>query len=197
MRVRLLLLVVAALVAAFFVGQPAQADPVSTTDPGAVMPTESYLTTADTAAIRGILAEGRSPLPWWTISAFAASHPDFDIAGYLAVVWAESSLGRGCDYKCNPGSIKGGSVGRIWRDLRIGVSPAGYNVYCNMYEGQRAAIRLIYDAGYNAHLAAHDWWGFANRYYGRYVPGINGYVANLKAAHARVVKMAAAYGAVW
>jgi hypothetical protein len=66
-----------------------------------------------------------------------------------------------------------------------------------MYWGQRAAIRLIYETGYNARLAAHDWWGFANRYYGRTVAGISGYVANLRAAHNRFVKTAALYGAAW
>ena len=151
----------------------------------------------DELAVKGILADHGSPLPWWTICAFFDTHPQFDIASYLAVMWAESSLGKTCDYKHNPGSIKGGPVGTVWRDLRIGVSPAGYNVYRSIYDGQRAAIRLIYDTGYNAQLAAHDWWGFANRYFGRNVPGISRYVANLRAAHGIIVRKAAAHGAVW
>lgn len=150
----------------------------------------------DEIAVKGILEHHGSPLPWWIIVAFKDTHPQFDIAGYLAVMWAESSLGKTCDYKHNPGSIKGGSVGTVWRDLRIGVSPAGYNVYASMYDGQRAAIRLIW-AHYNADLAAGDWRGFANRYYGVGVAGISRYVANLEAAHALIVKEAEEWGAVW
>lgn len=175
------LILAALIIAAFFVG------PVKATDP----------TGLDSDAIRGILSDARSPLPWWTIVAFKDTHPQFDIAGYLAVMWAESSLGKTCDYKHNPGSIKGGSVGTVWRDLRVGVSPAGYNIYRTIYDGQRAAIRLIYDCGYNAMLAAEDWWGFSNRYYGAGVPGISRYVANLRAAHALIVKEARNYGVQW
>jgi hypothetical protein len=110
---------------------------------------------------------------------------------------AESSLGRACDYKHNPGSIRGGPVGTVWRDLRIGVSPRGYNVYPDLYSGQRAAIRLIYDRGYNALLVAHSWEAFANRYFGRGVPGKAAYIRTLRAAHASLVKEAARYGAKW
>ncbi|MFA5448112.1 MAG: hypothetical protein WC233_07525 [Sphaerochaeta sp.] len=195
MRVRLLLLVVAALVAAFFVGQPAQADPVPATDPGVVTPTESYLTTADTAAIRGILAEGRSPLPWWTISAYKYNNPGFDVAGLLAILNAESSLGRGCDYKCNPGSIKGGPVGSLWRDLRIGTSPAGYNVYPDLRAGLRAAILLIH-THYSKALASGNWYR-VGAYYGREVDGYSGWLRDVKVSRARYVRMAARYGAVW
>ena len=151
----------------------------------------------DELAVRGILQEHGSPLPWWTIVAFKDTHPQFDIAGYLAVMWAESSLATTCDYKHNPGSIRGGSVGTVWRDLRIGVSPAGYNVYKSIYDGQRAAIRLVWDCGYNAQLAAEDWWGFANRYYGAGVAGISRYVTNLEAAHGMIVKEAREWGVVW
>jgi len=188
MRRRLILLLIgAALIGGLFVGQ-ASAEPLYSQ--------EVTGPSLDELAVKGILADHGSPLPWWTICAFKDTHPAFDIAGYLAVMWAESSLGKTCDYKNNPGSIKGGSVGTVWRDLRIGVSPAGYNVYRSIYDGQRAAIRLIYDCGYNADLAAEDWWGFANRYYGRGVPGISGYVANLRAAHDLIVKEAREYGAL-
>jgi hypothetical protein len=175
----ILALLLAACLVAFFV-PPAQA-----------------WTDQDTVALRGILSAHRSPLPPWTVEAFAALHPDFDVAGFLAVMWAESSLGYACDYKQNPGSIKGGPVGTVWRDLRTGVSPRGYNVYASIYDGQRAAIRLLYDRGYNAVLAAHDWWRFANRYYGAGVAGIGQYVANLKAAHAQLVKEAAQFEVTW
>jgi hypothetical protein len=169
-------LVLVALVAAFFV-------------------LESPALAGDREAVYGILAKHKSPLPAETIVAFAESHPEFDIAGYLAVMWAESSLGKGCDYKCNPGSIRGGKVGSLWRDARIGVSRAGYNVYPDIYTGQRAAIRLLWERGYNELLAADNWWGFANRYYGRGVPGIGRYVANLRAAHSIIVREAAQWGA--
>jgi hypothetical protein len=189
MRRRLILLLIgAALIGGLFVGQ-ASAEPLYSQ--------EVTGPSLDELAVKGILADHGSPLPWWTICAFKDTHPAFDIAGYLAVMWAESSLGKTCDYKNNPGSIKGGSVGTVWRDLRIGVSPAGYNVYRSIYDGQRAAIRLIYDCGYNADLAAEDWWGFANRYYGRGVPGISRYVANLEAAHTMIVKEAREYGTLW
>ena len=189
MRRRLILLLIgAALIGGLFVGQ-ASAEPLYSQ--------EVTGPSLDELAVKGILADHGSPLPWWTICAFKDTHPAFDIAGYLAVMWAESSLGKTCDYKNNPGSIKGGSVGTVWRDLRIGVSPAGYNVYRSIYDGQRAAIRLIYDCGYNAMLAAEDWWGFANRYYGAGVPGISRYVANLKAAHDIIVQEAAEWGVVW
>ena len=157
---------------------------------------KAEISPADKAAVEGILAAHHSPLPAYTIVAFAEDHPDFDIAGYLSVMWAESSLG--CAGRLNnPGSIKGGAVGSVWRDLRVGANARGYNRYASIYDGQRAAIRLLYDRGYNTQLAAGDWWGFANRYYGRGVPGIGGYVANLKAAHGILVKEAAGYEALW
>lgn len=152
----------------------------------------------DKLAVEGILSKYRSPLPEWTILAFKQSHEDFDIAGYLTVMWCESSLGTNCGIATNnPGGIKGGPVGTVWRDLRVGVGKRGFNLYANMYDGQRAAIRLIYDKGYNAQLAAHDWTGFGNRYYGKGVPGLARYIRNLKAAHKILVAEAAKYGAIW
>jgi hypothetical protein len=151
---------------------------------------------ADQAALEGILAAHHSPMPAYTIAAFADLHPDFDIGGFLAVMWAESSLGTAGRLN-NPGSIKGGAPGSLWRDLRVGTSRSGYNRYGTMRDGTRAAIRLIYDRGYIALLSAHDWWGFANRYYGRGVPGIGRYVANLRAAHRIIIKEAANHGATW
>jgi hypothetical protein len=128
-----------------------------------------------------------SQLPSFTIGAFSRAHPDFDVSGFLAVMWAESSLGTTCDYKHNPGSIKGGAIGSPWRDLRTGVSRNGYNIYPDMYTGQRAAILLIYSR-YNSVLANHQWSAFCNRYYGAGIPGIGGYRANIIAAHALAAK---------
>lgn len=158
---------------------------------------DDYLTTVDTAAIRGILQKYDSPLPWWTIAAFKYNCPSFDAAGFLAVAWAESSLGKGCDYKNNPGSIKGGPPGALWADLSLGRSPAGYNIYPDLRAGTRAMIHLLMERGYNQVLASHDFRRFANRYYGRHVPGLEGYLRNLCSAHARIVSDAARYGADW
>lgn len=188
-RLLLVLAVAAALLGGLFVA-PAQA-----------------LTDADRAAVRGILAEYRSPLPPWTIEAFAESHPDFDLAGYLAVMFCESRLGTigGSARYNNPGNIKfcgwmDPADLRVWLRWQNGAwySPeqGWYGTYPSMYWGQRAAIRLIYDAGYNAQLAAHDWRGFARRYYGS-GPGLEQYIRNLRAAHALMVRKAAAYGAGW
>lgn len=162
----------------------------------------------DELAVKGILADHGSPLPWWTICAFAESHPDFSIAAYLAVMWCESSLGTtgGSARYNNPGNIKWGGWmdpddSRVWYRWMNGSwycpGQGTYGTYPSMYWGQRAAIRLIYDAGYNADLAAEDWWGFSNRYYGAGVPGISRYVANLEAAHKLIVKEAREYGTLW
>jgi hypothetical protein len=150
----------------------------------------------DREAVYGILQAHKSPLPAETILAFAANNPEFDIAGYLAVAWAESSLGTAGRLN-NPGSIRGGTPGTVWRDLRIGATRSGYNRYATIYDGQRALIRLLWERGYNERLRTHQWQAFANRYYGRGVPGIRMYLRNLKAAHARLVREAAQWGASW
>jgi hypothetical protein len=179
---RRLLVLVAVLVAAFFM---------------LASPALAYQDAPETAAIRGILQAHDSPMPWWTISAYAHSHPDFDVASLLAVAWAESSLGKGARSHRNVGSIKGGPVGSLWRDLRIGVTRSGYNIYPDMRAGTRALIYLLMERGYNAQLAAGDFWGFARRYYGANIPGIARYVANLQAAHGIIVREAATYGLDW
>lgn len=133
--------------------------------------------------VQQVLTKFGSPLPSWTIGAFSRAHPDFDVAGYLAVAWAESSLGKDCGIATNnPGCIKGGPVGSVWRDLRVGTR-RGFNLYASLYDGQRALIRLLYDRGYNASLASHDWWGFSARYYGAGVSGRSAYTRNLRRAH--------------
>ncbi|NLX20690.1 MAG: hypothetical protein GXY55_03325 [Phycisphaerae bacterium] len=163
--------------------------------------------TADSAALRAIYAKAHSPLPWWTPAAFKASHPDFDCAAFCAVLQCESSLGTtgGSARYNNPGNIKF----KGWRepdDPKVWLRWMNGSWYCpgqgtygtfpSMYWGQRAAIRLIYDCGYNAMLADEDWWGFANRYYGAGVPGISRYVSNLRTAHDLIVKEAREYGAL-
>jgi hypothetical protein len=160
----------------------------------------------DTLAIQGILAKYKSPLPWWTISAFHTAHPDFDLSGYFTVMSAESSLGTtgGSHTYNNPGNLRPakGST-KIWQTLATGQwfcpGQGWYNVYPDMYTGQRAAIRLIYDSDhhYNALLAAHKWEAMASIYYGAGVAGLAGYIKSLKAVHARIVKEAAKYGASW
>lgn len=174
-------------------------------EPEVETPVEPELT-PDQMAIRAILAQYHSPLPCWTIEAFAQSHADFDIAGYLAVMMCESTLGTkgGSARNNNPGNLKFGGWRapddpKVWLRWMNGYwySPGQgiYGSYPSMYWGQRSSIRLIYDTGYNAQLAAHDWWGFANRYYGAGVTSV--YVTNLQAAHDRFVRAAAKYGAVW
>jgi hypothetical protein len=138
------------------------------------MPTNAlaYEDTADTQAIRGILLAHRSPLPWWTVAAFKNQHPDFDVAGYLAVMQSESGMGTtgGSARYNNPGNIKfcgwrAPGDPKVWLLWQCGSwyckGQGWYGVYSSMYWGQRAAIRLIYDTGYNAQLAAHDWEGFS------------------------------------
>ena len=182
----------AVLVAAFFM--PANA--------------RAYVDSPDTVAIQGILQEHHSPLPWWTVAAFKASHSDFDVAGYLAVMEAESSMGRtgGSARYCNPGNIKfcgwrAPDDPKVWLRWQCGSwyckGQGYYGRYPTMYWGQRAAIRLIYDAGYNRQLAAHDWDGFSKRYYGTNVKGRSSYIADLRAAHNRIVQEARAYGVAW
>ena len=172
-----------------FCAQPAEASP-----------------TPDAIAVQKFLKNHKSPLPWWTIAAFKEAHPDFDIAGYLTVIWCESSLGTtgGSARYNNPGNIKymQGSD-KFWHKLAVGKwlcpGQGWYNRYLDIYTGQRAAIRLIYDSKYhyNTLLAAHDWEGFAAIYYGEKVAGLAQYTANLEAAHALIVREAARYGVSW
>ena len=196
-------IVVLALLIGGFMGDPADADSPNLKLPG---PKPIPAKSVDQLAIEGILAKHKSPLPSWTIVAFAQNHPDFDIAGYLTVVWCESSLGTtGGSFKHNnPGNIKymEGSD-KIWHTLATGKwyckGQGWYNEYPDMYTGQRAVIRLLYDgkSGYNRLLADHEWTRFGRTYYGAGVPGLNQYLKNLKSAHARIVKEAATYGAQW
>jgi hypothetical protein len=153
-----------------------------------------YQDMPDYQAICAIYSAARSPLSPETVAAYKYLHPDFDVAGYLAIITAESGLGTSCDYKCNPGSLKASS-GTPWGDLGIGRSPRGYAIYGSLYDGQRAAILLI-ATRYNAALSGHDWWS-VGRFYGHGVPGYWQWLANVKAAHARYVRIGAGYGCSW
>jgi len=132
----------------------------------------------------------------YTPVCFWRGHRDFDIAGWLAVVWAETNLARDSFARNtrNIGCIRGGSAERLWRQLRVGTHN-GYNVYLDWYTGQRAHIRLIYDLGYNDALRRHDWRAFAQRYYGSWYP--ESYIRTLQTAHDRIVAMALARGLRW
>ena len=148
-----------------------------------------------------------SSLPPDTIYWFWRSHQDtFDIASYLTVVWCESNLGTTGYSKLwnNPGNIKPSNYPGIWQQLATGsgTTPDGQslNKYPDIYTGQRAVIRLLHDYNNNFYmqkLMNHDWRGFANVYYGKNVPGIEGYIVNLQGAHTHIVKDAAAAGFKW
>ena len=143
-----------------------------------------------------------SPLPAYTIYWFWRAHPDFDIAGYLTVMAAESSLGTtgGSRRYNNPGNLKPSQASNPWQQLASGTwyskGQGTYNRYPDMYTGQRAAILLIY-ARYNSALAGHNWSGFARRYYGEGVSGLGSYTSNLAVLHSRILRDAARYGLVW
>jgi hypothetical protein len=163
--------------------------------------------TPDEAAVQKILAQYHSPLPWWTITAYARAHPDFDIGGYLTVAFCESdycTIGKSATYH-NPGNIIARppyyESWRVWYTWQIGTFTSSgrlFGAYPDAYTGQRALIRLLYDHpnGYNALLREHKWYPFAVKFYGT-GPGLDAYVADLVAAHARIVKQAARYGAMW
>ncbi|MCL5736988.1 MAG: N-acetylmuramidase family protein [Actinobacteria bacterium] len=151
--------------------------------------------------LHDILAAHGSPLAdlSYTPVAYWRLHRDFDLAGWLAVVAAETSLARDsfAARTRNIGCIKGGQVGRPWRDWRVGVTAGGYSIFPDFYTGQRASIRLIMDAGYNDLLRSHQWQAFANRYYGAGVPGIGQYVRNLERFHAAFARDARVRGLAW
>jgi hypothetical protein len=163
---------------------------------------------AEDDAIQSILAEYKSPVPWWNISAFAASHADFDVAGFLAVLQCESGLGttgKSAKYN-NPGNIV--FVGwanqydfslrpwLLWQSGWFESAGQRFGAYQSMYWGCRAAVRLFYDRGYNTLLREHQWYGFAVKWYGD-KPGLDQYAANLVAAHARFVGEGAERGVTW
>lgn len=207
------LTLLAALMGGFLIGSvavpvpPAGAATGDSSNAGEVQrKVADYVDTPNTVAIQRFLAKHHSPMPWWTIAAFAHGHPDFSIPGFLSVMWCESSLGTtgGSARYNNPGNIKylRGSVA-IWQTLATDTwfcpGQGVYNVYPDMRTGTRAAIRLIYEgkSGYNAKLAAKDFERFASIYYGQNVPGLAKYVDCLERAHALIVREAAHYGVQW
>jgi len=160
--------------------------------------------------LRDILADRDSPLASVadTPAAFWRSHRDFDLGGWLAVVWAETSLARDsfAARTHNIGCIRGGSVGRPWRDWRTGTTAGGFNIYADLYMGQRAHIWLIYAparhsstsggrVSYNQLLSRHQWSEFARIYWGGDYPA--SYVATLRTAHDKIVADAAERGLRW
>jgi hypothetical protein len=163
----------------------------------------SYL---DRDAIQGICAAHHSPLPWWTLSAFLESHPDFDVASFLAIMQCESGMGVNCGVATNnPGGIKFAGWARydplgfadrpwlLWQSDVAHTSHGDFGIYATMYWGQRAAIRLWYDKGYNALDPAEA----ALRWYGAGVAGSGQYLSNFLTARGRFVKEAHEYGVVW
>lgn len=121
----------------------------------------------------------------YTVVAFWRAHPEFDIHAFYAVLWAESSLGKGTMRHRNVGSIKGGKVGTLWRDLRTGTFGGGYNHYDSFRDGQRAALRLILER-YNGSLLRGS---NLQRYYGYRVAGWSSYRANVYAARALLLNV--------
>lgn len=186
MRRAVIIGLTAAALSGFFVGQ-VQAAPNA----------------ADATALDAILSAHKSPLPDYTILAFAKAHPGFSIANYLTVMQCESGMGTtGLSAKwCNPGNIIWGGrnpfVAKPWLTLQTGyfLAEGGrkFGRYPDMYTGQRAAILLLW-----AHyMPIESWQAFADVWYGKSVPGLAQYVQNLEGAHASIVKQAAKYGAKW
>jgi hypothetical protein len=131
-------------------------------------------------AVYDMLREFGSPLAEesFTLVAFRrAQGPDFSIIDFLALTWAESSMGMGALRHHNVGSIKGGPVGTLWRDLRTGTFGSGYNEYASFRDGQRAALLLVMQRYGGSVLRT----GLL-RWYGSGVPGWSHYSGNVYAA---------------
>ena len=72
----------------------------------------------------------------YTVVAFRRYHgPAFSMVDFYALLWAESSLGKGTLRHRNVASIRGGKVGTLWRDLRTGTFGNGYNHYQSVVMG--------------------------------------------------------------
>lgn len=156
---------------------------------------QAATTTASIYVLHDILAERGSPMAdtSWLIYYAAKGHPTLSVVDYLALTWAESSLGKGTMRHRNVGSIRGGKVGTIWRDLRTGTFGSGFNHYDNWYDGQRATIRLILER-YNGSVMRGDG---LHRWYGYGVPGWYQYRRNFMAARSILVREAAERGVIW
>ena len=152
------------------------------------MPTESYLTSAY-CRHPGHLAEGRHRrLDDQRLR--AKSHPDFDIAGYLAAV-GQSSL-RGATTR-NPGSIRA-----VPSDVSGGTSESALVPPATTFTAKYTRVTGPPPTSTRRPATPTSllMTGGASQLLLRSMFRINGYVANRRPL-ARVVKMAAAYGAVW
>lgn len=146
-------------------------------------------------AVYEMLREFGSPLAEesYTVVAFWRAHPEFSITDFYALLWAESSLGKGAMRHHNVGSIIGGQPGSLWRDLRTGTfGKRGYNEYASFRDGQRAALRLVLERYHGSVLASG-----LRRYYGYNVPGWGHYSGNVYAARARIVAEGRERGFAW
>lgn len=146
-------------------------------------------------AVYEMLREFGSPLAdeSYTVVAFWRAHPEFSIVDFYAVLWAESSLGKGAMRHHNVGSIIGGKVGTVWRDLRTGTfGSRSYNEYATFRDGQRAALRLTLER-YGGSVIASG----LHRYYGYNVPGWGHYSGNVYAARSRIVAEGRERGFAW
>lgn len=146
-------------------------------------------------AVYEMLREFGSPLAdeaYTVVATRRAQGPDFSIIDFYALVWAESSLGKDSYVRRhhNIGSIKGGPVGSLWRDLRIGTTPKGYSIFATFRDGQRAALRLVMDRYGGSVLRGNG----LLRWYGAGVPGWSHYRGNVYAAKRLLIESGRRHG---
>lgn len=142
-----------------------------------------------------VLREFDSPLAEeaYTLVAFRrAQGPEFSMIDFLSLVYAESSLGKDSSVRRhhNIGSIKGGPVGSVWRDLRTGTFGSGYNEYATFRDGQRAALRLVmerYGGSVLSGSGLHRWYGYG-------VSGWSSYSRNVYAARRLLIESGRRHG---
>ncbi|MCA1788744.1 MAG: hypothetical protein LC667_02485 [Thioalkalivibrio sp.] len=143
--------------------------------------------------VYNMLRDMGSPLAGeaYTLVAFRRYHgPDFSIIDYLTIAYCESSLGKGASTSKNVGSIKGGKVGTLWRDLRTGTYGGGYNVYPTWRAGQRALIRLVWERYGGSVLRGEG----LHRYWGTNVPGFAAYQSRIAKARAILIESGQRHG---
>ena len=154
------------------------------------------------AVMHEILHDRGSPLADIAYNAVAFRRyqgPAVDLLAMYAVAWAETNLGRDGFWAktYNLGCIRGGSSGSPWRDWRTGTYHS-FNVYASPYMGQRAMIRLLWEASYMPLLKAHDWRGFTKRYWGgdywTHASHREDYIGNLSAAYRLLVSDGRSHG---
>ncbi len=158
--------------------------------------------------LHDILAAHGSPLAdvAYRPVAYWRAHPgSFDLVGWLSVVAAETSLGKDSwsARTRNVGCIRGGAVGRPWRDLRVGVTSGGFNVYGNWADGVRASILLLVlsPRGYMGYLMRDDFRGFTRAYWGgdyfAYPAKREAYIRSLERFHAVFAREGRVRGLAW